>query len=88
MAAWRTPHPAASPSRREFGRVADEGLDQPFLLLSAGDHSAVSDPSWHEFLAHQRGPVRTRHLSDGEHFSYADYQVLLPELGLDPAALG
>jgi len=78
---------AYSQSRREFGRVADEGLDQPFLLLSAGNHSSASDPSWQEFLAHQRGPVRTQHLPDGEHFSYTDYQALLPRLGLDPASL-
>jgi hypothetical protein len=78
---------AYSRSNREYGRVADEGLDQPFLLLSAGDHSAASDPSWQEFLAHQRGPVRAQHLPDGEHFSYTDYQVLLPQLGLDPATL-
>ncbi|MDS0138853.1 MULTISPECIES: alpha/beta hydrolase [unclassified Amycolatopsis] len=76
-----------SQSNREYGRVADEGLDQPFLLLSAGDHSTTSDPSWQEFLAHQRGPVRAQHLPDGEHFSYTDYQVLLPRLGLDPAAI-
>ncbi|MEU4520515.1 alpha/beta hydrolase [Amycolatopsis sp. NPDC024027] len=78
---------AYSQSAREYGRVADEGLDQPFLLLSAGNHSAASDPSWQAFLAHQRGPVRTRHLPDGEHFSYTDYQTLLPRLGLDPASL-
>jgi dienelactone hydrolase len=76
-----------SQSAREYGRAADEGLDQPFLLLSAGNHSAASDPSWQAFLAHQRGPVRTRHLPDGEHFSYTDYQTLLPRLGLDPASL-
>ncbi|MEU4248068.1 hypothetical protein AB0F15_11695 [Amycolatopsis sp. NPDC026612] len=78
---------AYSQQAREYGRAADEGLDQPFLLLSAGNHSAASDPSWQVFLAHQRGPVRTRHLPDGEHFSYTDYQTLLPRLGLDPASL-
>jgi dienelactone hydrolase len=78
---------AYSQSARDFGRVANEGLDRPFLLLSAGDHSAASDPSWQEFLSHQRGPVREHHLPDGEHFSYTDYQALLPRLGLDPAAL-
>jgi predicted dienelactone hydrolase len=78
---------AYSQSAREFGRVADEGLDQPFLLLSAGNHSPASDASWQEFLLHQRGPVRTQHLPDGEHFSYTDYQVLLPRLGLDPASI-
>ncbi|MDQ7807751.1 alpha/beta hydrolase [Amycolatopsis sp. A133] len=78
---------AYSQSAREFGRVADEGLDQPFLLLSAGDHSAAADPSWQEFLAHQRGPVQAQHLPDGEHFSYTDYQALLPRLDLDPASI-
>ncbi|WP_410675054.1 alpha/beta hydrolase [Amycolatopsis sp. cmx-4-68] len=78
---------AYAQSTRDFGRVADEGLDQPFLLLSAGNHSAASDASWQEFLSHQRGPVRQAHLADGEHFSYTDYQALLPRLGLDPAAL-
>jgi predicted dienelactone hydrolase len=78
---------AYSQSARDFGRVADEGLDRPFLLMSAGDHSAASDASWQEFLSHQRGPVRRFHLPDGEHFSYTDYQALLPRLGLDPAAI-
>ncbi|MEQ0559834.1 alpha/beta hydrolase [Amycolatopsis sp. NEAU-NG30] len=78
---------AYSLSARDFGRVATEGLDRPFLLMSAGDHSAASDVSWQEFLAHQRGPVRQVHLPDGEHFSYTDYQVLLPQLGLPPATL-
>ncbi len=48
--------------------------DQPFLLLSAGDHGAAADPLWQEFLVHQRGPAPTRHLPDGEHFSYTDYR--------------
>jgi dienelactone hydrolase len=78
---------AYSQSARDYGRVADEGLDRPFLLLSAGDHTAASDGSWQEFLRHQQGPVREHHLPDGEHFSYTDYQALLPQLGLDPAVL-
>ncbi|WP_290053713.1 alpha/beta hydrolase family protein [Amycolatopsis solani] len=78
---------AYSQSARDFGRIATEGLDRPFLLMSAGDHSAASDGSWQEFLSHQRGPVREVRLPDGEHFSFTDYQVLLPQLGLDPAAI-
>lgn len=76
-------------STRDFGRVADEGLDRPFLLMSAGDHSAASDLSWQEFLAHHRAWVRQLHLPDGEHSSYTDHQSLVPQLaahlGLDPA---
>jgi predicted dienelactone hydrolase len=80
-----------SQSTREFGRVAEEGLDRPFLLMSAGDHSASSDPSWQEFLANHRGWILQLHLPAGEHFSYTDRQALAPHLvtrlGLDPALL-
>lgn len=76
---------AYSQSTREFGRVADEGLDRPFLLMSAGGHSAASDASWRAFLEHQRGPVLQLHLPEGRHFSYTDQQLLVPGLGLDEA---
>ncbi|GAA1305659.1 lipase [Saccharothrix xinjiangensis] len=76
---------AYAQSTGDFGRVAREGLDRPFLLMSAGDHSAASDPSWQEFLANHRGWVRRLHLPAGEHFSYTDHQVLLSRPGLDPA---
>ncbi|WP_409491791.1 alpha/beta hydrolase family protein [Amycolatopsis sp. cmx-11-12] len=77
---------AHSQSKRIFGRVADEGLDRPFLLMSAGNHSAASDASWQEFLRNQRGWTRETRLPDGEHFSFTDYQTLLPQLGNTPAA--
>ncbi|MFI5720611.1 alpha/beta hydrolase family protein [Nocardia sp. NPDC051750] len=72
---------AYSQSARDFGRAADEGLDRPFLLMSAGDHSLDTDASWQQFLGHHRGPLCRVHLPDGEHFSYTDYQILLPQLG-------
>ncbi|WP_229718798.1 alpha/beta hydrolase family protein [Nocardia jinanensis] len=72
---------AYSQSSRNFGRAADEGLDRPFLLMSAGDHSLDTDASWQQFLGHHRGPLCRVHLPDGEHFSYTDYQTLLPRLG-------
>ena len=78
-----------SQSTGDFGRVADEGLDRPFLLMSAGDHSAHSDPSWQRFLSRHRGWIRQLHMPAGEHFSYTDRQTMLPQLfrqlGLDPA---
>ncbi|WP_410663216.1 alpha/beta hydrolase family protein [Amycolatopsis sp. lyj-84] len=77
---------AHSQSQRIFGRVADEGLDRPFLLMSAGNHSAASDASWQEFQRNQRGWTRETRLPDGEHFSFTDYQTLLPQLGNAPAA--
>ncbi|OXM48755.1 alpha/beta hydrolase family protein [Amycolatopsis alba] len=77
---------AHSQSQRIFGRVADEGLDRPFLLMSSGDHSAASDASWQEFQRNQRGWTGETRLPDGEHFSFADYQTLLPQLGNAPAA--
>lgn len=76
---------AYSQSTGDFGRVADEGLDRPFLLMSAGDHSAASDLSWQRFLTRHRGWVRQLHLPDGEHSSFTDHQSLVPHLGLDPA---
>ncbi|MBF6320061.1 alpha/beta hydrolase [Nocardia cyriacigeorgica] len=80
---------AYSQSARDFGRVADDGLDRPFLLMSAGDHSAANDASWQQFLATHRGPLCQVHLPDGEHFSYTDYQLLLPQLGEpDPTFVG
>ncbi|WP_218020322.1 alpha/beta hydrolase family protein [Nocardia sienata] len=77
---------AYSQSARDFGRAADEGLDRPFLLMSAGDHSLDTDASWQQFLGHHRGPLCRVHLPDGEHFSYTDYQILLPQLGHTAAA--
>lgn len=77
---------AYSQSARDFGRVAGEGLDRPFLLMSAGDHSAADDRSWQQFLSNQRGPLCRVHLPDAEHFSYTDYQFLLPRLDIDAAA--
>ena len=80
---------AYSQSARDFGRVADEGLDRPFLLMSAGDHSASSDPSWQQFLSNHRGWRLQLHVPAGEHFTYTDHQTLLPQLitqlGLEPA---
>ncbi|MET7998538.1 alpha/beta fold hydrolase [Amycolatopsis sp. NPDC005232] len=68
-----------------FGRAATEGLDRPFLLMSAGDHSSVTDPSWTSFVSHQRGPLVDLHEPAGEHGSFTDYQAWLPQLGADPA---
>ncbi|WP_431939996.1 hypothetical protein [Nocardia grenadensis] len=77
---------AYSQSARDFGRAADEGLDRPFLLMSAGDHSLDTDASWQQFRGYRCGPLCQVHLPDGEHFSYTDYQILLPQLGGAAAA--
>jgi dienelactone hydrolase len=73
---------AYSQSARDFGRVAQDGLDRPFLLMSAGDHSVTTDASWQQFLSSQRGPLCQMHVADGEHFSFTDYQIMLPQLGV------
>ncbi|QFZ18134.1 alpha/beta hydrolase family protein [Saccharothrix syringae] len=75
-----------SRSALDFGRVAHEGLDRPFLLMSAGDHSAATDPSWRLFLGNHRSWVRQLHLPAGEHFSYTDHQVLLHRAGVPAQA--
>ncbi|MEU4669976.1 alpha/beta hydrolase [Amycolatopsis sp. NPDC023774] len=68
-----------------FGRAATERLDRPFLLMSAGDHSSATDPSWASFTRTQRGPLVDVHEPAGEHGSFTDYEAWLPQLGADPA---
>ncbi|MCP2169065.1 alpha/beta hydrolase family protein [Goodfellowiella coeruleoviolacea] len=67
-----------------YGEVATRGLDRPFLLMGAGSHSHLNpdqaDPSWPEFWRNQRGWKLDLNIAEGEHFSYTDYQAILPRL--------
>jgi predicted dienelactone hydrolase len=67
-------------SAGDFGTVAEQGLDRPFLLMSAGDHGSSSDPSWQAFLRNQRGWKLDLHVPAGEHFTFTDIQATLPQL--------
>ncbi|WP_405063760.1 hypothetical protein OG474_19505 [Kribbella sp. NBC_01505] len=64
----------------EPSEVARKGLDRPFLLFGAGDHSRATDPSWKSFWEAQRGWKREELLTDGGHGSLGDYQFTLPAL--------
>jgi len=73
------------------GPVVTAGLDRPFMLLSAGDHSRDNDPSWASFWNASTGWKRDFQLLGSMHGSYFDGEVLFPQLagalGLTPTKL-
>ncbi|GAA0593359.1 hypothetical protein HPO96_06235 [Kribbella sandramycini] len=70
----------------ELSEVAKRGLDRPFLLFGAAEHSRLpitgdlNDPSWTSFWANQRGWKLNLSIPAGAHGSFADYQVFAPKL--------
>lgn len=74
-----------------LGPVVTAGLNRPFLLLSAADHSRDSDPSWARFWNASTGWKRDFQLLGSTHGSYFDGEVLFPQLagllGLTPTQL-
>lgn len=78
--------------------AAKRGLDRPFLLFGADSYDSGTpvqhshknpafDPSWAEFWSHQRAWKRDLHLDRAAHYSFMDFQVVIPQLGslIDPA---
>ncbi|WP_329347432.1 hypothetical protein OG226_01465 [Streptomyces sp. NBC_01261] len=59
-----------------FGDVVTRGLDGPFLLFGA-DHD--DDTTWLETWPRLRGWRRFVRLTGSEHFSFTDYETLLPQ---------
>ncbi|WP_436492522.1 alpha/beta hydrolase family protein [Actinokineospora sp. HUAS TT18] len=57
------------------------GLDRPFMLVGAGEHSQLTDPTWAEFRANQRGWERELYFDGGSHYSFTDLQFAVPQLG-------
>lgn len=77
---------AYSFSANDFGDVVERGLDRPFLLMGAGlssgvPHTHQDSRDWAGFWANSPGWKLDLYVADGEHFSFTDYQVLLPQLG-------
>lgn len=72
-----------------YGPVATQGLDRPFLLLSAQDHNRDTDSSWASLWTHLRGWRRDLKLAGTVHASFSDKETLLPQaartLGLTAA---
>lgn len=71
----------------DFGEAAERGLDRPFMLVGAGTsgpddlpHTHRDAQDWGAFWEHSTGPKLDLHVPDGEHFTFTDYQALLPQL--------
>ncbi|WP_163508325.1 alpha/beta hydrolase family protein [Fodinicola acaciae] len=72
--------------------AAKHGLDRPFLLFGADSYDTggrvehshrnpAFDPSWSRFWSHQRAWKRDLHLDRAAHYSFMDFQVIIPQLG-------
>ncbi|MQY24310.1 alpha/beta hydrolase family protein [Nocardia macrotermitis] len=70
------------------GSVIADGLDRPFLLVSAG-HTRDDDPGWRQFRADSRGPRPRFRLDGAQHLSFCDNQLIVSALataaGTSPA---
>lgn len=71
----------------DYGRAATQGADRPFLLMGAGrdgdtrhPHDHRGAPDWSSFWGHSTGWKRDLYIPDGEHMSFTDLQVILPQL--------
>jgi hypothetical protein len=67
------------------GAVESKGLDKPFLLMLAKNHTRESDQTLADFWSNLRGYKRQLSINGTEHNSYSDILVLvniLAELGL------
>ncbi|MFC7327934.1 alpha/beta hydrolase family protein [Marinactinospora rubrisoli] len=70
-----------------YGQAAETGVDRPFLLMGAGTsgddgrpHHHLDTPEWRTFWDRSTGWRRDVYMADGEHMSFTDHQVLLPQL--------
>ncbi|GAB3939450.1 lipase [Kribbella albertanoniae] len=74
------PDPASAPTVKH-------GTDRPFLLFGTGGTGPNggplthhTEPSWRLFWANSTGWKRDLNLPNGRHYSFVDYQVLIPWL--------
>ena len=90
---------AYSMSKAVYGDVVEQGLDRPFLLMGAGTsgrerrpHTHAGAPDWRRLWERSRGWKRDLYIETAEHMSFADHQVLLPQvaqqLGVPPLVVG
>lgn len=73
---------------QDRSRRPDADLGRPFLLFGAGTdegtgepHTHPASPDWATFWADLTGWRRDVHLPTGEHLSFTDLQIVLPQLG-------
>src|SRR4051794_7229636 len=69
-----------------FGRVMQEGLDEPFGIMLAR-HPLQEDPKLSLLISHLRGPHPLKQL-DVEHHGFTDFVVVNPQARLADPALG
>lgn len=76
-----------SASEGEMGEVTRRGLDRPFMLMGAGTsgeddkpHTHRASPDWKAFWENSTGGKLDLHIPEGEHFTFTDYQAILPQL--------
>ncbi|TDW90145.1 putative dienelactone hydrolase [Kribbella pratensis] len=60
-----------------------KGTNRPFLLMGSGavgpgPHDHRTDPSWGLFWDHSSGWKRDLNVPNGRHYSFVDYQALIP----------
>ncbi|MGH3588372.1 MAG: alpha/beta hydrolase family protein, partial [Pseudonocardia sp.] len=70
-----------------YGRASTRGVDRPFLLMGGGTsgddanpHHHLAAPDWNAFWEHSTAWKRDVYLRTAEHMSFADQQVLLPQI--------
>jgi predicted dienelactone hydrolase len=72
---------------RFWGPLAQQGVNRPFLLLTAADNTAQNDPTIASFLNASTGPKLHLFLADAEHQAFTDAEELAPLFGLTPDEL-
>lgn len=70
-----------------FGDAAREGVDRPLMFIGAGlsgaerlPHNHRNAPDWKSLWSQSTGWKRDFYIPEGEHFSFSDHQVILPQL--------
>lgn len=76
-----------SSEEETFGEVTERGLDRPFMLMGAGTsgpddlpHTHRDAADWGAFWESSTGPKLDLHVPEGEHFTFTDYQAIMPQL--------
>ena len=70
-----------------FGRVVQEGLDEPFGIMLSSRHPLEQDPNLSLLISHLRGPHPLEQL-DVEHHGFTDFVVFNTQATLADPALG
>ncbi|KAK7706613.1 hypothetical protein SLS64_007444 [Diaporthe eres] len=64
-----------------FGSVAASGLEKPFVLMAAENHTRTLDPSWAEFWENSDGFKREYNVNGTIHESFEDVSIYRDLLG-------